>query len=207
LSTPVPPRNHAADVGLEILAEQWADDVPDAEPPSQPAPPRSTRRRWLPLAILLLVAGIALSATGYFRGQIARAGAAAADNQAIVDTTATAEVVAQVSNAIEVVLSYDFSRLDDSERAGREVSTGHYAEQYARTFADVRRHAPEQKLVLTSTVRLAGVTNLRGDRAEVIAAVDHAATKDSTPFTTTGRVKVVATKVDGRWKIAEMTLP
>jgi Mce-associated membrane protein len=87
------------------------------------------------------------------------------------------------------------------------VANGHYAEQYARTFADVGRHAPAQKLVLTSTVRLAGVTTLSGDRAEVIAAVNHAATKDSTPFTTTGRVKVVATKIDGRWKIAEMTLP
>ena len=123
-----------------------------------------------------------------------------------MDTAATGEVVGQVSKAIETVLSYDHTKLDENERAGREVITGRYADEFGTTFADVRESAPEQKLVLTTTVLLAGVTSISGDRAEVIATMDLAAIRDGKPYNSPGRVKVVATKVDGRWKIAEMTL-
>jgi Mce-associated membrane protein len=227
LSTPVAQRRRPADraLAVQIISEQWADDlppahpadtapipripVPEAEPAAEgPAPQRSTSAtsRVVPLVVLLLVAAIALGAAAYFRGQAARASTGAVDNRALVDPTATAEVLGQVSNAIEVVLSYDFSRLDDNERAGRDVTTGRYAQEYAATFAEVRRIAPQRRLVLTSTVPLAGVTRLSGDRAELIAAVDHAATSASAPLRSTGRLKVVAARADGRWKIAEMTL-
>ncbi|HEY0638031.1 MAG TPA: hypothetical protein VGD67_10320 [Pseudonocardiaceae bacterium] len=161
----------------------------------------------VPLVVMLvLVAVLAAAGAAFFRGQAARAGTGATDNLAVVDNAATSEVIGQVSKAIEVVLSYDHTRLDENEAAGREVITGRYAEEFATTFADVRETAPEQKLVLTTTVLLAGVTSLTAGRAEVIATMDLAAVRDTTPYNSPGRVKVVATKVDGRWRISEMTL-
>lgn len=158
------------------------------------------------MVVFLLVALVSGAAAAYFRGQAARAGTGSVDNLAVVDNAATSEVVGQVSKAVEVVLSYDYTKLDENERRGREVITGKYADEFGRTFADIRKTAPEQKLVLTTTVLLAGVTVLNGDRAEVIATMDLAAVRDTTPYNSPGRVKVVADKVDGRWKIAEMTL-
>ncbi|MGH3991331.1 MAG: hypothetical protein ACRDSN_02575, partial [Pseudonocardiaceae bacterium] len=158
------------------------------------------------IVVLVLVALVFGAAAAFFRGQAARAGTSSSDNRAVVDTAATSEVVGQVSKAVETVLSYDYTRLDENERAGNEVITGKYQEEFAKTFADVRKTAPEQKLVLATTVLLAGVTILNGDRAEVIATMDLAAVRDTTPYNSPGRVKVVATKVDGRWKIAEMSL-
>jgi len=160
----------------------------------------------LAVVLLVLVGVVFAGAAVVFRGQAARASTGAVDNRAVVDSAATAEVVAQVSKAIETVLSYDYTRLDDSERAGGAVITGKYRAEFAKTFADVRRSAPEQKLVLTTTVLLAGVTMLDGDRAELIATMDLAAVRDTTPYNSPGRVKVVAHREDGRWKIAEMTL-
>ncbi len=178
---------------------------------TEPAEAAAGRDRWRPagvslVVVLLLVALVGGAAAAFFRGQAARAETGSADNLALVHAAATGEVVGQVSKAIEIVLSYDHTKLDENERAGREVITGRYGEEFGVTFADVRRTAPEQKLVLTTTVLLAGVTTLSEDRAEVIATMDLEALRDTTPYTSPGRVKVVATKVDGRWKIAEMTL-
>lgn len=158
------------------------------------------------VAVLLLVTVAAGASAVFFRGQAARASTGSADNLVLVDTAATGEVVGQVSKAIETVLSYDYTKLDENEAAGRAVITGKYGDEFGTTFADVRKTAPEQKLVLTTTVLLAGVTTLSADRAEVIATMDLAAVRDTTPYNSPGRVKVVATRVDGRWKITEMTL-
>ena len=158
------------------------------------------------IVLLLLVAIVFGAAAAFFRGQAARATPGSLDNRAVIDNAATSEVIGQVSKDIEVVLSYDYTKLDENERAASEVVTGKYADEFSKTFADVRKTAPEQKLVLTTTVLLAGVTMLNGDRAEVIATMDLAAVRDTTPYTSPGRVKVTANKVDGRWKIAEMTL-
>jgi Mce-associated membrane protein len=160
----------------------------------------------LVVVLLLLVTVVFGVAAAIFRGQAARAAVGSSDNRALVDNAATSEVVGQVSKDIETVLSYDYTKLDENERAAGQVITGKYRDEFAKTFADVRRTAPEQKLVLNTTVLLAGVTVLNGDRAEVIATMDLAAMRDTTPFNSPGRVKVVAAKVDGRWKIAEMTL-
>jgi len=160
----------------------------------------------LMIVLLLLVTVVFGAAALVFRGQAARASTGSADNRAVVDNAATTEVVGQVSKAVETVLSYDYTKLDDNERAAGEVITGKYRDEFAKTFADVRKTAPEQKIVLTTTVLLAGVAVLNGDRAEVIATMDLAAVRDTTPYNSPGRVKVIANKVDGRWKIAEMTL-
>lgn len=158
------------------------------------------------IVVLLLVTVVFGAAAIFFRGEAARASTGSAENRAVVDTAATSEAVGQVSKAIEVVLSYDYTKLDENERASREVITGKYAEEFDKTFADIRKVSPEQKLVVTTTVLLAGVTILNDDRAELIATMDLAAVRDTTPYNSPGRVKVVATKVDGRWKIAEMQL-
>lgn len=182
---------------------------PDAAPAAraEPAPARLRRLGSLQaIAFFVMVMVVFAVAAIVFRGEAGRASTGSADNRALVDRAATTEVIGQVSKAIEIVLSYDYTKLDENEKAGQDVIDGKYAEEFAKTFADIRRVSPDQKLTVTTTVLLAGVTSLGEDRAEIIATMDVAAVRDTTPYTSPGRVKVTATRIDGRWKIAEMTL-
>jgi Mce-associated membrane protein len=164
------------------------------------------RRGWAQIVVLVLVIVLLGAFAAVFRGQAERASTGAANNRAVIDTGANTEVVGQISKAVETVLSYDHTKLDENERAAREVITGKYVDEYNVTFADIRKTATEQKVTLTTTVLLAGVKHLSGDRAELIATMDLASTRDGAPANAPGRVRVVANRVDGRWKIAEMTL-
>lgn len=139
-----------------------------------------------------------------FRGEADRAMTGAADNRAVIDGEANLEVVGEVSAAVETVLSYDYTRLDENERAAGEVITGGYVEEYRATFAGIRRAATEQRLVVTTTVLVAGVRQLGADRAELIATTSHDSARDGTRANAPGRVVVVANRVGGRWKIAQL---
>lgn len=191
----------------QAMVADESDDEPDDTVDDGSSRPRTG----LALLIVLLVTALAFGAlAAYFRGQADRASTGAADNRAVIDTEATSEVVGQVSSAIETVLSYDYTKLDENERAASEVITGKYADEFELTFADVRENAPDQKVVLNTTVLLAGVVLLTGHtdgaRAELIATMDLAAEQDGEPVSQPGRARVVAERVDGHWKIAQMTL-
>lgn len=187
--------------------------------PPEPVPPEAGRRAvkapvaahrraggWLRLVLLVLVIVVLSTMAAVFRGQADRATTGAANNRAVIDTGANTEVVGQISKAIETVLSYDFNQLDENERAARDVITGGYVAEYEATFADIRRTATEQKVVLKTTVLLAGVKQLGADRAELIATMNLDSVRDGAPASAPGRVRVIANRVDGRWKIAQMEL-
>ncbi len=58
-----------------------------------------------------------------------------AANTALVDVGATAEAAGQLSDAVETVYSFDFARLDENERAAREVITPAFATEFEQLFA------------------------------------------------------------------------
>ena len=180
--------------------------------PTAAAVPASTsgaaqrRRAWVQLVLLVLVIVALVALAAVFRGQAERASTGAARNQAVIDTGANTELVGQVSKAIETVLSYDYTKLDENEKAAREVITGGYVQEYDKTFAEIRKSATEQKVVLKTTVLLAGVKQLGPERAELIATMNLDSVKDGAPVSAPGRVAVVANRVDGRWKIAQVAL-
>lgn len=128
----------------------------------------------------------------------------AATNTALTDVATTAEVTNQLGDALETVYSYDFARLDENERAAREVITTGFSAEFERLFAQVRELAPQQQAVVSAKINVSAVQEIRGDRAVLVAFMDQQASTAATAeqATAAGRLTVTGERVDGRWKIA-----
>src|SRR5690606_19264406 len=116
--------------------------------------------RWV-LVGALLVVGLAGWATAWAVQQNS-----AAQNAALIDPGATADVQAQVSQALTRVLSYDFEDPKATEDAAEKYLTGDAREEYDTLYESLKEQAPDQQLVLTAQVQVAGVKELRDDSAE-----------------------------------------
>jgi Mce-associated membrane protein len=165
------------------------------------------RSRWLiPVRVALVaVLLIALVLAAWWRGETnALLGSAATSNRALLDVGTTAQVSAQVQDAVERVFSYDYARLDDNERAAAAVITGPFSLDYHRQFVRVRELAPGQQAVVVATVPALAVKVLDGDRAIVVAFIDQQANRGGQPqpLLAAGRLRVTAQRVTGSWKIA-----
>lgn len=137
-------------------------------------------------------------------------GTPAATNTALVDVGTTADVAGQLSAAIETVYSFDFARLDENEKAARDVITPEFAADFDRLFGEVRARAPQQQAVVSATVTMSAVKEITGDHAVLVAFVDQQATRaapdaQSQQLAAAGRLTVTGELVDGRWKIAAVT--
>jgi Mce-associated membrane protein len=162
--------------------------------------------------IVLLAACLALAvalAVGFaLLDHSARADPAAA-NTALTDVGTTAEVAGQLGSALETIYSYDYTRLDENERAAREVITPAFGAKFAELFADVRELAPAQQAVVSGTVVVSAVQRIEGERAVLVAFMDQQATRVAAPdgsgqLAASSRLTVTAERVDGRWKIADV---
>lgn len=154
-------------------------------------------------AAVLLVAASVVVGVGAFTAR--SAGPLA--NQAFVDSAATSELVGQVTSAMTTVYSYDYNTLPANEAAANAVITGKFATEFPRVFDPVKKLAPQEQAVLKSTVPAAGVIMLQGDHARLLMMVDQTGTRGTAqePTGATARLVVDAQKVDGRWKISEVT--
>ncbi|GAA1286906.1 hypothetical protein GCM10009609_61200 [Pseudonocardia aurantiaca] len=193
-----------------------ADDAeqPDAEAGEEQAPAKTRRasRTGLPKPVPYLAAAFVLfiAAAVTFGVLDARLHSTpTATNTALVDVAGTAEAAGQLSDAIETVYSFDYTRLDENERAARDVITPEFAAEFDRLFADVRQRAPGQQAVVSATVTLSAVKELTGDHAVLVAFVDQQATRaapdaQSRQLAAAGRLTVTGERVDGHWKIASV---
>lgn len=218
-------RSAGADVAPDAATVAVAD--PDADPDAATvATPRGRRRaaaeesgaaptdagragallarlRTVPVLAAALVVLVALAA---FFG-IATAslrGTPAAANSALTDLAATSEVSSQLGDALESLYSYDFARLDENERAAREVITDGFTPQFERLFTQVRELAPQQQAVVSAVVSVSAVQLIEGDRAVLVAFMDQRATTAASAeqVAAAGRLTVTGELVDGRWRIA-----
>ncbi|MGH3933166.1 MAG: hypothetical protein ACRDTF_24695 [Pseudonocardiaceae bacterium] len=159
------------------------------------------------LVIGVAVVVIALGLVAWFRGETEQlTGSAAPSNVALIDAGTTAQVSGQVRDAVERIYSYDFTRLDDNERAAREVITGPFIEDFGEQFDRVRELAPQQQAVVVATVADLAVKRLDGDRAIVMVFIDQQASRgnQAQPLQVAGRLIVTAERVADSWKIAEV---
>jgi Mce-associated membrane protein len=192
-----------------------AEPVDPAEPAaasadveSDPHPDLTADRKRVRLltglaAAVVLVAAAVLTAVGWRSA----ATSGPRSNEAFVDSAATAEVVGQVTNDMTTVYSYDYTNLPANEAAANAVITGKFATEFPRVFGPVKQLAPQEQAVLKSTVPAAGVILLQGDRARLLMMIDQTGTRGAAKEATgaTARLVVDAQKVDGRWKISEVT--
>jgi len=156
---------------------------------------------------LLVLAVVVAGAGGWFlyRAQSLRSAPSAA-NTALIDTARTAEVSAAVTTGLNRVFSYSYDKTADTERAATAILRGPAREAYDKLFADVRRLAPEQKLVLTTRVVSAAVQSIEGDTAKVLVFLDQSATRADTGTANAAAAQLLITaKREGdHWVIADM---
>ncbi|GAA4054087.1 hypothetical protein [Actinomadura miaoliensis] len=127
-----------------------------------------------------------------------------ARNAALADNARTSEVKGQVTDVVNTVFSYNYADVGKTERAAHNLLVGRAVRQYDAMFATVRRQAPMQKLVLTTTVTDGAVRMLQGDRARLLLFADQRSTRgtDGTSSYAGAMLAVDAIRRDGRWRIA-----
>jgi Mce-associated membrane protein len=186
--------------------EPPAETAPAVTVPTPDDPERAARVRKLVViavvAVLLLAGTVLLAIVNH----AARSNGPLA-NQAWVDEAATQEVVAQLTAAVKTVYSYDYRTLDKNEADAKAVITGAYADEFDKVFAPVKQLAPKEQAVLGTTVAAAGVLQLHDDQARVLMMVDQDGTRmNNQPIAgTKARLVVAGQRVDGKWKISEVT--
>ncbi|MHC1562845.1 hypothetical protein ACR9E3_28120 [Actinomycetospora sp. C-140] len=164
--------------------------------------------RALPITLVaVIVVCLVLAGLAFWQGRQAWT-SGPVSNQATVDVGGTAELVGQSRESIEKIFSYDFSKLDDSVDAARQMSTGQFTDRYLSVFDQtIRQPAQQQQLRQTATVVNIGVVSMNGDRAEVMALTQFSAQRTTTGQSTNapGLLRLQMERVDGRWKLAELT--
>jgi Mce-associated membrane protein len=181
-------------------------DVPPSTPDQAPSTPdaggrRPGRRR---LVALLLAVAVLFGAFAVYAGvRWQRLVSASSSNAALTDNAATSEVTGQVSSAVNLLFSYDYTDLARTERAASELLTGAATCQYDRLFGNIRQQAPRQKLVVTVTVTSTGVNLLSGDRARLLVFATQSSTSAVSKQTSTAGAMfaIDAHRQGDRWKI------
>ncbi|MEV6622004.1 hypothetical protein AB0M83_32830 [Amycolatopsis sp. NPDC051106] len=166
-----------ADQATEAEPPEAADSDPaEAEAEPEPAKPRPA---WLRLPALLLTAALVLTGAGVWFTLEAHsaAGNPAAANLALTDVGATADVTSAVTLAMNRIFSYSYDKTDVTEKAAAAVLRGSAKDSYDKLFAQVRKKAPEQKLVLTSRVSAIAVQDLRNGHARLLVFLDQSAVR------------------------------
>jgi Mce-associated membrane protein len=131
------------------------------------------------------------------------AGSSAADNHALVDETATAQVQSDVSRGLTQVLSYDYADPARTTSTLDAVLAGSARKQYDTLFASLQQRAPGQQLVLTAEVQGAAVKELTDDRAKLLVFLDQSSRRadDKEASVSAAQLAVTAKKIKGAWLI------
>jgi Mce-associated membrane protein len=127
-------------------------------------------------------------------------------NAALTDPVATRQVTQQVTSAVNKIFSYNYADTATTSRAAAALLTGKARQQYDTLFKLVRRDAPKEKLVLTTTVTNSGVEFLDGGRARLLIFADQRDTAGSARQTTDAGAMFAVNAVNqgGRWKISSI---
>ncbi|WP_344291837.1 hypothetical protein, partial [Streptomyces synnematoformans] len=164
-------------------------------------------RRGGRLSAALVAAAVLLGCFAAFAAVQASGGDdPAAENAALVDAALTSEVKGGVGEAVEAVFSVDYTDVGENEKAARAYLTGDAVEQHRRMLGDLRKQAPKQKLVLTTTVTDSAVELADDDAARVLVFADQRNTRTDTDETSYGAamVAVDAVKDGDRWRISNI---
>ncbi|TDD76556.1 hypothetical protein E1293_26990 [Actinomadura darangshiensis] len=169
------------------------------------AVPGSGRTRLITfLGALTIALGVSAA---WLHGQAGeQSGAASAKNQALTDNGRTSEVKGQITTAVNTAFSYNYADVAKTEKAAQEVLTGKAVQQYNQLFALVRKQAPQQKQVLTTTVTDSAVKSLTADRARLLIFADQRNTRtDKNQTSYSAAVFAVnAIHVGDKWKITNI---
>nr|WP_244199518.1 hypothetical protein [Amycolatopsis thailandensis] len=193
------------------VAEEKPDDIEEAE--AEVADESSETKAKKPgsgkliLAGALVVVGLLLAATAVLFKIQADDVSGSTDNTALLDVAKTAQVKDQVSKATEALFSYDYKNISKTETAAGDLLVNDEVRaKYNLLMGEVKRLAPQQKMVVTCKVTRSAVIRLEGDRADVMVFVDQSSTRADTNKTTAGSAQLhLNAELQGdKWKITAM---
>ncbi|MGW4488809.1 hypothetical protein ACWEOE_33835 [Amycolatopsis sp. NPDC004368] len=184
-------------------AEQEAS-VADVPPPWA----RQQRQdRSVALIVVLLVVGLVFAGGAVFFKLQYDDVSDSTSNAALLDVAKTAQVKDQVSKATETLFSYDYNNIKKTEdAAGNLLANDEVKGKYNSLMGEVKRLAPQQKMVVTCKVTRSAVIMLNGDLARVMVFVDQTSTRTDTKQTTAGSAQLhVDAQLQGdTWKITDL---
>lgn len=194
------------------------DDLAAAESDTEPRrsrhakaetrPTRSKAQTQISVAIILAVVAVILAGLAvFFRGKANELNSGDT-NTALTDTATTSQIKGQLTNAIKQTFSYNYTDLASTEKAVKENLTGKALCEYNLLFGEVKKYAPEQKIVLDTTVRELALVRVDGDRAEALVYIDQLSTRVDVNKTVAvgGQFAVQAQRVGDHWKITEFDM-
>jgi Mce-associated membrane protein len=185
-------------------AEQEAAGAPVVPPPWAKQPRRD---RTVALTVVLLVVGLVFAAGAVFFKLGYDDAADSTSNTALLDVAKTAQVKDQVSKATEALFSYDYNNIKKTEDAANGLLANDSVKaKYNSLMGEVKRLAPQQKMVVTCKVTRSAVIMLNGDLARVMVFVDQTSTRADTKQTTAGSAQLhVDAQLQGdTWKITDL---
>jgi Mce-associated membrane protein len=129
-----------------------------------------------------------------------------ASNTALTDPATTRQVTQQVTSAVDKIFSYNYADTAKTSQAAAGLLAGQARQQYATLFKLVRRDAPKEKLVLTTTVTDSGVEFLDGSQARLLIFADQRDRAGALHKTTMAGAMFAVNAVNqgGRWKITNI---
>ncbi|QRP45407.1 hypothetical protein [Amycolatopsis sp. FDAARGOS 1241] len=205
---PAPRRKHrdsgrAKPVDVEE-AEQEAAGTPF---PAAPWAAKKGQDRTVALTVVLLVVGLVFAAGAVIFKLQYDSVSDSTSNTALLDVAKTAQVKDQISKATEALFSYDYNNIKKTEDAAANLlANDDVKAKYNSLMGEVKRLAPQQKMVVTCKVSRSAVILLNGDLARVMVFVDQTSTRADTKQTTAGSAQLhVDAQLQGdTWKITDL---
>ncbi|AGM03225.1 hypothetical protein [Amycolatopsis keratiniphila] len=191
------------------VAEEKPDDLEEAEAELDESSEDEKKpgSKQLILAGALVVVGLLLAATAVLFKIQADEVSSSTNNTALLDVAKTAQVKDQVAKATEALFSYDYNNIAKTETAAADLLVNDDVRaKYNLLMGEVKRLAPQQKMVVTCKVTRSAVIRLEGDRADVMVFVDQSSTRADTNKTTAGSAQLhLNAELQGdKWKITAM---
>lgn len=199
------PRRKQRDTGIAKPTDLSEVPVAGDDEPSTAAAPK-VQRTYVVAGALVLVALILGGLAFWFHAEEAEI-SSATSNTALLDVAKTAQVKDAVSKAAEALFSYDFNNIKKTEDAANDLlANDDVRNKYNSLMGEVKRLAPQQKMIVTCKVTRAGVIMLNGDLAKVMVFVDQTSTRTDTKKTTAGTAQLhLNAQLQGdKWKITDM---
>ncbi|MEU6641026.1 hypothetical protein ABZ863_00565 [Saccharomonospora sp. NPDC046836] len=204
---PEPPAEDAEGTLVVLNGTEVAlGDVPP-EPEAAGPEAETPRRSSYSLVAALLVTGVLFAALAVVLQLQHSEVSARTQNTALLDVAGTAQVKQEMSTAAESLFSIDYNDIGKTERAANDLLVNDEVRQkYNVLMGEVKRLAPEQRIVVTVKATRSAVVLLNGDRAKVMVYIDQTATRAADNQTSAGGAALwfVTEKRDGRWKVTDM---
>ncbi|NGN92774.1 J domain-containing protein [Nocardioides sp. KC13] len=115
-----------------------------------------------------------------------------------------AEALEAAKKAVIPLLSYDYSKMDESKSKAHDVMTKDYREDYDRLFAVLVDNVPETKTVVKTLAPVdAGVIRVSEDTVQILVLVDRQVTnaQRSTPIGYQEYAMLTMAKVGDEWLV------